>query len=63
MGVSLVTQGWVNCVRNGYMKTLTLCFTWVDGLDDIWSLRLVSNSRTKGGNHPNKTYKLPEILT
>jgi hypothetical protein len=24
---------------------------------------LVSNSRAKGGNHLNKTYKLPEILT
>ncbi len=52
-----------NCVWNSYMKTLTLCFTWVDALDDIWSLHLVSNSRAKGGNHLNKTYKLPEILT
>jgi hypothetical protein len=52
-----------NCVWNGYTKTLTLCFTWVDALGDIWSLHLVSNSRAKGGNHLNKTYKLPEILT
>lgn len=48
---------------NGYTKTLTLCFTWVDALDDIWSVRLVTNSRAKGGNYLNKTYKLPEILT
>jgi hypothetical protein len=52
-----------NCAWNSYTKTLTLCFTWVDALGDIWSLRLVSNSRAKGGNHLNKTYKLPEILT
>jgi hypothetical protein len=52
-----------NCAWNGYTKTLTLCFTWVDALGNIWSLRLVSNSRAKGSNHLNKTYKLPEILT
>jgi hypothetical protein len=56
-------QDGFNCAWNGYTKTLTLCFTWVDALGDIWSLRLVSNSRAKGGNHLNKTYKLPEILT
>jgi hypothetical protein len=44
-------------------QRLTLCFTWVDALDDIWSLRLVSNSHAKGSNHLNKTYKLPETFT
>jgi hypothetical protein len=50
-----------NCAWNGYTKTLTLCFTWVDALGDIWSLCLVSNNRAKGGNHL-KLIQLPPSL-
>jgi hypothetical protein len=51
-----------NCTWNGYMKTLTLSFTWVDAAGEIWSLKLVLNSHVKAGNFLDKVYKLMLML-
>ena len=52
-----------NCTWNGYTKTLTLSFTWVDAKDELWSLKLVANGRFKAGNFLDKVYRLPSMLT
>lgn len=52
-----------NCTWNGYTKTLTLCFIWVDAKGELWSWKIVANSRFKAGNFLEKVYKLPPMLT
>jgi hypothetical protein len=32
-----------NCTWNGYTKTLTLLFTWVDTKEELWSLKFVAS--------------------
>jgi hypothetical protein len=39
-----------NCTWNGYMKTLSLHFMWVDAVGEVWSLKLVTYSCFKAGN-------------
>ena len=51
-----------NCTWNGYMKTLSLDFTWVDAVGEVWSLKLVTNSYFKAGNFLDKVYKLTPML-
>jgi len=52
-----------NCEWDGYTKTLSLCFTWKDAYGDIWSLKIVTNSRAKAGEFEDKRLKLQPILT
>jgi hypothetical protein len=50
-----------NCTWCGYTKTLTLSFTWVNA--EVWSLKIVINSRYEAGNFLDKVYKLTPMLT
>ncbi len=52
-----------NCTWNGYTKTLTLSFTWVDAKEELWSLKFVANGHFKAGNFLDKVYQLPSMLT
>ncbi len=52
-----------NCMRNGYTKTLTLSFMWVDAQDELWSCKLVTNGCFKAGNFLDKVYQLMLLLT
>jgi hypothetical protein len=52
-----------NCTWNGYTKTLTLSFTWVDALGEIWSIKFIANSCFKAGNFLGKVYRLSSMLT
>jgi hypothetical protein len=52
-----------NCTWNGYPKTLSLDFTWVDAVGEVWSLKLVNNSCFKAGNFLDKVYNLTLKLT
>jgi hypothetical protein len=45
-----------NCTWNGYTKTLTLSFTWVDALKEIWSIKFIANSHFKAGNFLGEVY-------
>lgn len=52
-----------NCMWNGYTKTLTLSFMWVDAQDELWSCKLVTNGCFKAGNFLDKVYQLTLLLT
>jgi hypothetical protein len=44
------------------MKTLSLDFTWVDAVVEVWSLKLATNSCFEAGNFLDKVYKLTPML-
>jgi hypothetical protein len=39
------------------------CFTLQDAIGDVWSIKIVTNSRTKVGCHFNTKLKMMDILT
>ncbi len=42
---------------------MSLDFTWVDAVGEVWSLKLVNNSCFKAGNFLDKVYNLTLKLT
>jgi len=50
-----------NCEWCGFSKTLTLCFTWKDTTGEIWSLKVIVNSRASVGEFFDRVLKLTEI--
>jgi hypothetical protein len=52
-----------NCAHQGWTKTFSLCFTLKDAVGDIWSIKIICNSRTKAGRFEDSLYKLDDIFT
>ena len=52
-----------NCAHKGWTKTFALCFTLKDAVGDIWSVKILCNSRTKAGEFEDRLFKLDEIFT
>jgi hypothetical protein len=53
----------LNCMCSGYQKTSTACFTLQDAIGDVWSIKIVTNRRTKVGCHFDMELKMMDILT
>lgn len=53
----------LNCNWITYTKTSSLCLSLVDALGDIWSVKIVTNSRAKAGNFFDSIMNLVPILT
>jgi len=51
-----------NCTWYGYTKTLGLCFMWKDAFREIWSLKILVNSRVPAGHFFDHVLKLKPIL-
>jgi hypothetical protein len=52
----------LNCTWKGYRKTSAACFTLQDAFGDVWSRKVVTNSRTKVGCSFDTKLKMTEIL-
>jgi hypothetical protein len=52
-----------NCVHQGWTKTFSVCFTLKDSTGEIWSVKMITNSRSKAGEFEDHWFKLNEIFT
>lgn len=52
-----------NCNRVGYTKTVGISFCIVDSKGDLWSLKIICNSRAAAGSYESNVYKLTPMLT
>ncbi len=52
-----------NCVHQGWTKMFSVCFTLKDSTGDIWSVKMIANSRSKAGESEDHWFKLNEIFT
>lgn len=52
-----------NCSRPGHTKTSSLDLTWNDLEDEIWSVKILTNSRDNAGSLFDKVYDFVPIQT